>query len=70
MGRLIESQGQYLLHFPGVCLPPDGSYPIRLKTASQTLQGSARVEQKGQKIRLTLPETRIPLAGKDSEIIF
>ena len=71
MGSLLEEKDHYQLHFPGICLPPEGRiYPIRLKTSAQTYQGSAHVIQKEHKILLDIPKDRISLQGKDAELVF
>ena len=70
MGCLLEENDQYLLHFPGICLPPKGTYPIRLKTSSQTYEGKAHIKQIEHKILLDIPEDRLPLQGKDAELVF
>jgi riboflavin kinase/FMN adenylyltransferase len=63
MGRLTAGE----MHFPGICLPPEGSYPIHLKTALQTFLGNAHVSPKTSQIHLDL---KIPLADQDAEVIF
>lgn len=70
MGRLIQQKDHYLLPFPGICLPPEGRYPIRLKTSAQTYQGIAHLACQKELIRLDIQEDRIPLDGKEAELIF
>lgn len=70
MGRILEKDGHNELHFPGICLPPSGHYPIRLRTHSQTLQGTAHLNQKHSTLRLDIPKDGAPLTGNDAECIF
>lgn len=70
MGCLLKENDQYQLHLPGICLPPKGTYPIHLKTSAQTYQGKAHIIQKEHKVLLDIPEKRLPLQGKDAELVF
>ncbi len=66
MGGLRSEKNHYLLHFPGICLPPTGTYPIRVHTFSNTYQDLAHVHQ-NHTIRVTLEEG---LDGKEAQLIF
>lgn len=70
MGRIQEENGHYRLEFPGICLPPTGDYPIRLKTHSHAYQVTAHVVQKNHQVLLKIPPTRLPFAGEDAECVF
>ena len=66
MGRLTAGT----MHFPGICLPPEGSYPIHLKTSHQTYPGTARISPKNSQIHIDLVDVKVPLAAQDAEVIF
>lgn len=70
MGTFKKEKDHYYLCFPGICLPPDGTYQVRLKTSSQIWTCQSNTMQKEQKIYLDISENRIPLVGKNVEIIF
>jgi riboflavin kinase/FMN adenylyltransferase len=70
MGRLNVKNGFYHFFLPGICLPPKGIYPIRLKTHSKIYLARAYITPQEQWIQLDLIETAISLQGKDVEVIF
>jgi riboflavin kinase / FMN adenylyltransferase len=70
MGRLHQENGFYHFSLSGICLPPEGIYPIRLKTISSTFLGKAHIRAMEPMIRLELLKTETSLHGKDVEVIF
>lgn len=70
MGRLKKEEGFFRFFLPGICLPPEGIYPVRIKTNSTTYLGRAQVAPKEQLVRLELLETTLSLHDKDVEVIF
>jgi riboflavin kinase / FMN adenylyltransferase len=70
MGRLQRENGFSHFFLPGICLPPEGIYPVRIKTNFTIYLGRAQVLPKEQLIRLDLLETTISLQDKDIEVIF
>ncbi len=69
MGRY---QGSEFFHLPlqGICLPPEGIYPVRVKRKSSLDLARAYVLPLEQKIRLDLFHETIPLHDEDIEVIF
>jgi riboflavin kinase/FMN adenylyltransferase len=63
MGRLSED----LMHFPGICLPPEGAYPVHLKTTHGTYPGKTHVFPKKEQIHI---DAKISLTDQDIEVIF
>jgi riboflavin kinase/FMN adenylyltransferase len=82
MGRLKKKNGFFRFFLPGICLPPEGIYPVRIrehvqqilhmlpKKNSATSLGRVQVAPKEQLIRLDFLETTISLQDKDVEVIF
>jgi hypothetical protein len=54
----------------GLCLPPEGIYPVRIKTSSKTQLGRAHIAPKEQTIRLELLHGALPFGKKEVEVIF
>ncbi len=52
LGRLHPEKEHYLLPMENICLPPEGIYPIRIKTPKETLLGRAHVNSRQQFIRI------------------
>jgi riboflavin kinase/FMN adenylyltransferase len=69
-GGLLEKQGKYCLHLPGLCLPPECSFPVRVKTSARTLTGHATPQHSHQIIQLDLPKDSFPILEKEVEIEF
>ncbi len=70
MGRLKKENGFFCLFLPGICLPPEGIYTVRIKINSTCCPARAQVMPKQQLLRLDLLETRISFQDKDIEVIF
>jgi riboflavin kinase / FMN adenylyltransferase len=70
MGRLKKENGFLRFFLPGICLPPEGIYPVRIQTHSTIYLARAQVAPKEQWIRLDPLETTISLLDKDVEVIF
>ena len=70
MGRIFQEKKNHVMHFPGICFPPEGTYPIHLKTSTQTYLGKAHISPQSDHIQLDLLNAKIPLVGKEAEIIF
>ncbi len=60
----------YNLSLQGICLPPEGIYPVRLKRRSSLDLARAYVIPPEQKIRLDLFHETVPLHDEDIEVIF
>jgi riboflavin kinase/FMN adenylyltransferase len=65
MGRLNDSLQFFLT---GICLPPEGIYPVRIKFHDTIHLGRAQIQ--GRSIQLDPLKPSIPFNNKDVEIIF
>ncbi len=63
----IKKNNTTYSHVPGLCLPPNGTYPIQLKLVDQLLAGRATIEQETATVQLDIPFFN---ALSFSEIIF
>lgn len=70
MGRLCEKNEFFHFPLPGICLPPEGIYPVRLKINSKIDLARAQVLPQEQLIRLEPLKRGISLRDKDVEVIF
>src|SRR6267154_1099110 len=70
MGRLHEKNGLFHFPLPGICLPPEGIYPVRLKTNSTMYVARAHIIPQEQLIQIDPFKKKISLHDKDVEIIF
>lgn len=70
MGRLHEEKDFFHFPLPGICLPPEGIYPIRLKVSSTIDLARAHVLPQEQKIRIDPLKRAVSLHNKDVEVIF
>jgi riboflavin kinase / FMN adenylyltransferase len=70
MGRLTEENGLLQFSLAGICLPPEGIYPVRIKIHDITHLGRAHVMPQNHIIRLDPLNTSTPLYNKDVEVIF
>jgi riboflavin kinase/FMN adenylyltransferase len=70
LGSLFQKKKHFHMYFPGICLPPQGIFPVQLKTHSQVFIGKARISLQEQQITIELPENRLPMSGQDAELIF
>ncbi len=68
MGRLRNENGFFRFPLPGICLPPDGIYPVRVKTNSTIYLARAQIVPKEQLLRLDFLEMTASL--QDVEVIF
>jgi len=70
MGRPAQQSNLFQLSLPGICLPPEGIYPVRMKIHDTFHLGRASVLPKQHTIRLDPLHTSISLYNKDIEVIF
>lgn len=70
MGHLTSDQRLYTFPTHGLCLPPEGVYPVRIKTSSQMHLGRAQVTSQEQKIHLELLKENVSIGEKEVEVIF
>jgi len=70
MGHVRSEERLYSFNAQGLCLPPEGVYPIRIKTSSQMHLGRAQVSSQEQKIRLELLKENVSIDEKEVEVIF
>jgi riboflavin kinase/FMN adenylyltransferase len=70
MGRLNKENGCFYLHLPGLCLPPQGIYPVQIKTDANVYLGQAHIAIQEQGIRFHLLKTTASLHNQDAEVIF
>jgi hypothetical protein len=70
MGQLNSENGYYTLNAIGLCLPPEGIYPVRIKTPSQTHLARAQIAPKEHKIRLELLKENASIQSKEAEVSF
>ena len=68
--RLSIEDGRASFHGMGLCLPPEGIYPVRIKTSSGEHLARAQVLPKESKILLELLRKNIPLTQEETEVIF
>ncbi len=69
MGRLRKNTFEHF-SLPGICLPPEGIYAVRIKVNGSIHLGRAQVSPQEQLIRLDPLKTDAPLQDKDAEVIF
>lgn len=69
MGHL-EENAFYHFHLTDICLPPEGIYAVRLKTAENEYLGRALVSPKEKSMQFDLFNDSISLCDKDVEAIF
>lgn len=70
LGRIARDEKKYYMNLPNICLPPEGTLPIELKTHFQTFHGDAEMHHAEHRINLHLASAPLSLAGADGEIIF
>jgi riboflavin kinase/FMN adenylyltransferase len=70
MGHLNAENGYYTLNAIELCLPPEGTYLVHIKTASQTHLAKAQITPKEHKIRLEPLKENAPIQSKEAEVIF
>lgn len=66
--HLHPEKEHYVVPLKNICLPPEGIYPVRIKTANETLLGRAHVNPRQQFIRID-PQSPLP-SSLLVEIIF
>lgn len=70
MCHLKVEAGHYICHVEGLCLPPEGTYPVRIKTASSEHSAKAKIVPKEHKIYLELVKGEAPISETEAEVIF
>lgn len=70
MGHLNRENERYSFPTQGLCLPPEGIYPVRVQTATRSYLARAQVSPQEQKICLEPVNENIYLENKEAEIIF
>ncbi|SRR5581483_5738728 len=70
MGHLNVENGCYNFPTQGLCLPPDGIYPVRIKTELKSYLGRAQISPRDQKIYLETIKQNLSLKNKEIEIVF
>jgi riboflavin kinase / FMN adenylyltransferase len=71
LGRLGNAEGgHYVMESKGLCLPPDGNYPVHLKVGVEELPAKAVVDSVEHKIYIEPAEGEILPAGNEVEIVF
>ena len=69
-GKLLPQKDHYLLSLGGICLPPNGTYPIHLKTSDTVEVNRAHINRAEGSIRIDLATPPLALAAQDAELIF
>lgn len=62
-GKIHREKGNLIMDLPGICLPPEGTYPIQIDATT----GQARVDRKNTRLLL---EIEIPENTDFKEVIF
>ncbi len=70
MGKVETEDRFYIFNAEGLCLLPEGVYPVRIQPASHSHLGRAQVLSKEQKIRLELLENQVLKNLNEVEVIF
>ena len=70
MAHLNAKEGGYFFPVEGLCLPPEGVYPVRLKTSSHEYLARAQILPKEHQISLKLLNEAATLLEKEVEVIF
>jgi riboflavin kinase/FMN adenylyltransferase len=70
MCHLSFDKGQYSTPVKGLCLPPEGIYPVQIKTASRQYLGRAHIDHKEHQIHLELSHGGEAIDSTEAEVIF
>ncbi|MBY0528665.1 MAG: FAD synthetase family protein [Rhabdochlamydiaceae bacterium] len=57
---LVQEHGHLYLKAPGLCLPPDGIYPIKLCDTHETYLGRIHIDKRHETLRVDLAHGKTP----------
>ncbi len=70
MAHLNAEDDRYFFNVKGLCLPPEGVYPVRLKTSAHEYLARVQVSPKKHQIRIELLNEAATVLEKEAEVIF